>query len=111
MRQVTVDARDRDSRAEVFKVVTTLLDVSIDGRQIGGLYERRWSGEVCQADCTSRFSLYLSGGSPHSGRDGVAGAGPVGAPTPAQHAGAIAMHRDHDRSVPRLQPARDAGAV
>jgi hypothetical protein len=46
MRQVTVDARDRESRAEVFKVVTTMLDASIDGGQIGELYERRWSGEV-----------------------------------------------------------------
>ena len=46
MRQVTVDARDRDNRAGVFKVVTTILDASIDGGQIGDLYERRWSGEV-----------------------------------------------------------------
>jgi hypothetical protein len=46
MRQVTVDARDREGRAEVFKVVTTMLDGSIDGRQIGDLYERRWSGEL-----------------------------------------------------------------
>jgi hypothetical protein len=46
MRQVTVDARDRENRAEVFKVVTTILDASIDGGQIGDLYERRWSGEV-----------------------------------------------------------------
>jgi hypothetical protein len=27
-------------------VVTTILDASIDGGQIGDLYERRWSGEV-----------------------------------------------------------------
>jgi hypothetical protein len=46
VRQVTVDARDRDNRAEVFRVVTTILDTSIDGGQIGDLYERRWSGEV-----------------------------------------------------------------
>ena len=46
MRQVTVDARDRENRAQVFKVVTTILDGSIDGRQIGDLYERRWSGEL-----------------------------------------------------------------
>jgi Transposase DDE domain len=46
MRQVTVDARDRDNRAKVFQVVTTILDASIDGGQIGDLYERRWSGEV-----------------------------------------------------------------
>ena len=46
MRQVTVDARDKDNRAERFKVVTTILDASIDGGQIGDLYERRWDGEV-----------------------------------------------------------------
>jgi hypothetical protein len=46
MRQVTVDARDRENRAGVFKVVTTMLDASIDGGQIGELYERRWSGEL-----------------------------------------------------------------
>jgi hypothetical protein len=46
MRQVTVDARDRDNRAGVFKVATTILDAAIDGGQIGDLYERRWSGEV-----------------------------------------------------------------
>src|ERR1019366_9860901 len=41
-----VDARDKNNRAEQFKVITTILDASIDGGQIGGLYERRWSGEV-----------------------------------------------------------------
>ena len=46
MRQVSVDARGKDNRAEQFKVVTTILDTSIDGGQIGGLYERRWDGEV-----------------------------------------------------------------
>ena len=46
MRQVTVDARDKDNRAERFKVVTTILDASVDGAQIGDLYERRWEGEV-----------------------------------------------------------------
>jgi hypothetical protein len=46
MRQVSVDARDRNNRAEQFKVVTTILDASIGGGQIGELYERRWDGEV-----------------------------------------------------------------
>ena len=46
MRQVTVDARDQNNRVEQFKVITTILDVSIDGEQIGGLYEQRWEGEV-----------------------------------------------------------------
>jgi len=46
MRQVTVDARDRNNRVQQFKVVTTILTPSIDGQQIGALYEHRWEGEV-----------------------------------------------------------------
>jgi hypothetical protein len=46
MRQVGVDARDKENRAEQFQVITTILDASIDGGQIGDLYERRWQGEV-----------------------------------------------------------------
>ena len=46
MRQVSVDAHDRNNRAERFKVVTTILDASIGGGQIGDLYQRRWDGEV-----------------------------------------------------------------
>ena len=41
MRQVSVDARDKNNRAKQFKVVTTILDESIDGEQIGALNERR----------------------------------------------------------------------
>ena len=46
MRQVSVDARDKNNRAKQFKVITTILDPSVDGRQIGSVYEHRWSGEV-----------------------------------------------------------------
>jgi hypothetical protein len=46
MREVTVDARDKNNRPGQFKVVTTILAQSIDGQQIGELYERRWEGEV-----------------------------------------------------------------
>jgi hypothetical protein len=46
MREVTVDARDKNSRVEQFQVVTTILDASVDGGQIGSLFERRWSGEI-----------------------------------------------------------------
>lgn len=46
VRQVSVDARDRNNRPEQFKVLTTILDTSIGGGQIGDLYERRWDGEV-----------------------------------------------------------------
>jgi hypothetical protein len=43
MRQVNVDARDKNNCVEQFKVITTILDASIDGGQIGDLYERRRS--------------------------------------------------------------------
>jgi hypothetical protein len=46
MRQVAVDARGKNNRAEQFHVVTTILDASVDGGQVGDLYERRWDGEV-----------------------------------------------------------------
>ncbi len=46
MRQVSVDARGKDNRAGRFKVITTILDPSIGGGQIGDLYERRWAGEI-----------------------------------------------------------------
>jgi hypothetical protein len=37
MRQVSVAARDKDNRAEQFKVATTILDPSRDGGQIGSV--------------------------------------------------------------------------
>src|SRR3954451_13336516 len=46
MRQVAVDARDKNNRAERFHVVTSILDAAVDGGQIGDLYERRGEGEV-----------------------------------------------------------------
>lgn len=46
MREVPVDARDKNNRPTQFKVVTTILAQSIDGQQIADLYERRWEGEV-----------------------------------------------------------------
>jgi hypothetical protein len=61
MREVAVDARDKNNRVTLFKVVTTILDAAIDGRQIGSLYERRWSGEIDQASYRSSGSLYLNG--------------------------------------------------
>ena len=36
----------RNNRVQTFKVVTTILTSSIDGQQIGALYEHRWEGEV-----------------------------------------------------------------
>jgi hypothetical protein len=46
MRQVAVDARAANNRAERFHVITTLLDPAVGGREVAGLYERRWAGEL-----------------------------------------------------------------
>jgi hypothetical protein len=46
MRLVRVDARDKNNRVKRFKVLTTILNVSVDAKQIGDLFERRWEGEV-----------------------------------------------------------------
>jgi len=46
MREVPVDARDKNNRVTQFRVITTILARSIGGKQIGDLYERRWVGEV-----------------------------------------------------------------
>jgi hypothetical protein len=46
MRQVPVDARDKNNRVTQFNVVTTILDKAIEGKQIGDLFEHRWDGEV-----------------------------------------------------------------
>ncbi len=59
MRQVTVDARDKNNRAQQFKVITTILTSSIDGQQIGALYEHRWEGEVDirSIKCTMKMDI------------------------------------------------------
>jgi len=75
MRQVAIDARDKNNRVEQSKVLTTILDQSIDGGQIGDLYERRWDGEVFHAQCEERDNLYRGGRSSYSRRIGVAEVG------------------------------------
>ncbi len=60
MREVSVDARDKNNRVEQFKVITTILDQSVDGGQIGDLYERRWSGEISLPNYSSSQRLYLT---------------------------------------------------
>jgi hypothetical protein len=57
MRQVRVDARDKDNRVEQFKVITTILDAAIDGGPIGALYERRWDGEVDSRSMKSTMKM------------------------------------------------------
>ena len=88
MRQVSVDARDKDNRAEQFKVVTTILDASIDGGQIGDLYERRWDGEVDIRSIKSTMKMdILRCKTPEMVREGDLGS-PAGVqPAPHGHGG------------------------
>jgi hypothetical protein len=46
MRQVSVDARDKNNRVKQFKVITSILDMHISCDDVSGLFERRWDGEV-----------------------------------------------------------------
>ena len=46
IRQLSVDARDRDNRPTEFQVFTTLLSQEISSKELGNLFERRWEGEV-----------------------------------------------------------------
>jgi hypothetical protein len=109
MRQVAVDARDKDNRVERFKVVTTILDASIDGGQIGDVYERRWEGEICQADCISRYTLYQFRKSAHSGRCGIVGIGTMELGTSANNARRTTMRRlDTRLGPPPASTARGA---
>jgi hypothetical protein len=106
MRQVSVDAHDEENRAERFKVITTILDASIDGAQIGDLFERRWEGEVYQADDIPRCGLYPPTRLPHSERGGAAAPGPLVPGAPSVHRRAAAMRRNNERPAPpRLQAA------
>ena len=101
VREVRFRVEQPGFRTRSVVVVTTILDPGqASAEELASLYRARWNNEVCQADCTSRFSLCPSGGSPHSGRGGAARTGPVGPPPPARNPGAIAMQRDNDRSVP-----------
>ena len=77
MRQVAVDARDKNNRVQQFKVVTTILTPSIDGQQIAALYEHRWAGEVFHADYDEKDNLYRGGRWAYSSRACVVEAGPL----------------------------------
>jgi hypothetical protein len=113
IREVRVRVTQRGFRTRVLIVMTTLVAAGeFSHDELATLYRARWYAEVCQADWTSRFRLYPSGGPPHSGRGGVARAGPMGPPTPTRDHGATTMQRDNDRSVPpRLPPARHVGSA
>src|SRR3954452_21781058 len=76
MRELRVRVEKRGFRTKVLVVVTSLRDAeAYPPRELAGLYRRRWHSEVCQADYTSRFSLYPSEGTPHRGHGGAAQTG------------------------------------
>ena len=83
MRQVTVDARDKNNRVKQFKVITTILDQSIDGKQIGDLYERRWDGETNHAHYVQRFTFSQEDKSAYTGNQGIIGSGAMVPAMPA----------------------------
>jgi hypothetical protein len=99
----------RHGKQDVSLLTDVLDPAQLTDAEAATLFGMRWGEEICQADCTSRLRLFASARSPHSGRGGVAGAGPVGPTTPASGPGATAMRRDADRAVPpRPHPARVA---
>jgi hypothetical protein len=110
VRELRITVRQPGFRVNELVLVTTLIDaVEYPKEDVAALFLERWNIEICQADCTSRLRLFASARSPHSGRGGVAGAGPVGPTTPATGPGATAMRSDTDRAVPpRPHPARVA---
>lgn len=60
MRELRVRVDRPGFRTRSFVVVTSLSDAGAWPRlELADLYRRRWHAEVCQADCTSRFSLCL----------------------------------------------------
>jgi Transposase DNA-binding len=62
-------------------------------RQVIQNYCVRWMIEVCQADCVSRYTLYQTGGSAHSERYSVVGAGTMEPDTPAIETRRTTMRR------------------
>jgi hypothetical protein len=61
IRECRVRVEQRGFRVRSLVVATTLLDADEFTRDdLAQLYRARWNAEVCQADCTSRFRLYVS---------------------------------------------------
>lgn len=61
VREVRFRVEQPGFRTRSVVVVTTLLDPEQASKEeLASLYRARWNNEVCQANCTSRFSLYVS---------------------------------------------------
>jgi hypothetical protein len=101
VRELRVRVKDKTKRVRNLVIVTTLWDAkTYPAKELGGLFRQRWPAEVCQADCMSRNSLYLSVRTSHSERGGAAEPGPLAPGAPARHPRATAMRRDIERPAP-----------
>jgi hypothetical protein len=101
VRELRITVKQPGFRVNELVLVTTLLDSEVYRKEeVTRLFLDRWDIEVCQADYTSRLSLYLSARSPHSGRGGAAAPGPLVPGAPSRHRRAAAMRRDSERPAP-----------
>ena len=97
-------------RVHQITLVTTLLDpVAYTSEDLAGLYLKRWSVEVCQADRASKYTLYQSRTHAHSERNGVVGTGTMEPETPTNKTRRTAMRRLSERLAP--PPTRMAGVI
>src|SRR5512135_3088058 len=90
----------RGGRHPVYLVTSVRNEARLSDEQVVAIYALRWGVEVCQADCMSRNSLYLSVRTSHSERGGAAEPGPLAPGAPARHPRATAMRRDIERPAP-----------
>jgi hypothetical protein len=100
MRQVTVDARDKNNRPKQFNVVTTILAQSIDGKQIGDLYERRWEGETNHAHCDEKYTFSQRNSWAYSRNRSAIGSGTMVPAMPARRFRSKTMSDVRDDRIP-----------
>ena len=82
----------------ILRIATNLLDVPAE--ILADIYRHRWTIEVFQAHCVSRYSLYRRRGAAHSGGRGAVGAGTMEPAATAERARRTTMQRPTDRPCP-----------
>jgi hypothetical protein len=101
VRELRVSVRQPGFRVSELVLVTTMLDgAAYTKEELAELFLERWNIEVCQADCTPRYSLCPPIRPPHSGRGGAAEPGPLPPGAHAGHPRATAMRPDSERPAP-----------